>query len=177
LVRGLAALQRCELADIIIPPYTTSLRLFLFQTAFPSGAPALPVPVDAFLGIESRKELPVFAINRGLGVVESGGPVCDTGAEVLLLSLSLADGAAPVATFAVKVLFTETDLKDMGFLTVEAERARPFESDFVASVSEPPLTLTSAELGCNVFSAESFGDLSASLLTSPFIWSAEAPPS
>jgi hypothetical protein len=47
------------------------------------------------------------------------------------------------------VLLTDTDLKLWGFLTVEEARAWPNDDlslDVDASVSDPPLTLTSAEL-------------------------------
>lgn len=59
----------------------------------------------------------------------------------------------PVALLdARNVRFTETDLKLWGFFTVEEDRAWPLSADSLvesvlnASVSEPPLTLTSAEL-------------------------------
>src|SRR5688500_3735348 len=42
-----------------------SLRRFLFQTAFGSGAAAGRPPFTANLGIESRLPVPVFAISRG----------------------------------------------------------------------------------------------------------------
>jgi len=70
------------------------------------------------------------------------------GAGAPVLSPALA-GVAPVAPFAARnVLFTETALNDMGFLTVEEVRTWPSTADFdfIASLSDPPLTLTSAEV-------------------------------
>lgn len=83
---------------------------------------------------------------------------------------------APVATFAArKVLFTETALKEIGFLIVEVVRlwlfpsASLFEfSDLAASLSDPPLTLTSAELGSRRSSPRDSCGLSDSLFPSPF---------
>lgn len=135
-----------------------NLRLFLFHTALASGAPPAfpPFAVVEARGVESRRLLPVFATNLGLGVddveaVKVVGAVVET---VGPLSPSF-DGVTAVEAFDAKnVLFTETALKEgTGFLTAEVDRIWPpfsspiFEvSAFVTSVSDPPLTLTSAEL-------------------------------
>lgn len=81
-------------------------------------------------------------------------------------------GAAPLA--ARNVLFTDTGLKEVGFLTVEVLRVWPFSSPvpfevsaFAASVSDPPLTLTSAELSSA--SARSDKNFESSLAYPPFI--------
>lgn len=130
------------------------IRLFLFQTALASGVePAFPpLAVVALRGAESRKPLPDFATNLGLAPVLVEGPTWVVVDGAVPLSPSF-EGAAAVAPLAArKVLFTETGLKDANFFTVDAERTWPFSSPrflvsaFEASVSDPPLTLTSAEL-------------------------------
>lgn len=69
--------------------------------------------------------------------MEDAEPAADSGLEVI--------AAAPLA--ARNVLLTETDLKLSGFLTADELRVLPLSSslDLDASVSEPPLTLTSAD--------------------------------
>lgn len=135
-----------------------NIRLFLFHTALASGAPPAfpPFAVVEARGVESRRPLPDFATNLGFGVVEveavkAVGAVLEAAGP---LSPTF-DGTAAVEAFDAKnVLFTETALKEgTGFLRVEVVRAWPplsspiFEaSAFVPSVSDPPLTLTSAEL-------------------------------
>lgn len=84
------------------------------------------------------------------------------------------EGAAGVAPFAArKVLLTETGLKEVGFFTADAVRTWPFSSPavfevsaFEASVSDPPLTLTSAEL--TIDSTFSVSGLSSYLSALPF---------
>jgi hypothetical protein len=98
---------------------------------------------------EPPKLLPDFATSLSLEAdepaipgcgVEEVDPAADSGREELLV--------APLV--AKKVLLTETDLKLFG-LTLDDVRAWLLESDLPlgsaldASVSEPPLTLTSAE--------------------------------
>jgi len=68
------------------------------------------------------------------------------------LSLDLAAAVEPPALDARKVLLTETALKVVGFLTVDEVLSWPLssfrgfdESALDASVSDPPLTLTSVE--------------------------------
>ncbi len=75
--------------------------------------------------------------------VEEADPAADSGREVA--------PAAPLA--AKKVLLTDTALKLFGFAAVEEVRMWPLPSANLwersaldASVSEPPLTLTSVEL-------------------------------
>ena len=129
-----------------------NLRLFLFQTALASGAiPGFPPFVTAEARvIESRSLLPLFAINLGLA---------GTGDELPKLGVELADfspgfeGGAEMdpGRVAKNVLFTETGLNDVIFLTVDPVRTWPFSSCslefsvFVASVSDPPLKLASVD--------------------------------
>jgi hypothetical protein len=120
-----------------------------FQTKFGSGAPdgfpftlsvlEAPPRVLPDLATSFRREADDVAV--GCGVVEVD-PAADSGRDVALVAL----------LDARNVRFTETDLKLWGFLTVDEDRACPFSpasfavSVLDASVSEPPLTLASAEL-------------------------------
>jgi hypothetical protein len=145
----------------------------LFHTAFASGAaPGFP-PFAAVevRGAESRRPLPDFATNRGLAaVLKAPGWAA---AAVAALSPSF-EGVAGVAPFAArKVLLTDTGLNDVGFFTADAVRTWPFSSPavfevsaFDASVSDPPLTLTSVELTND--STLSVSGLSSSLSALPF---------
>lgn len=138
--------DRNHLKDLVV-----ALRRFLFHTALGSGpaaglaplAAALspgeePVPVPDFatsLGREDRVEVPdgeelrievEFVFSPGLVAEEMAGPLD-----------------------ARNVLLTETALKVAGFLTVDDVLPCPFSPSRAArdaSVSDPPLTLTSAEL-------------------------------
>lgn len=103
------------------------IRLFLFHTAFASGAaPAFPpFGVVAVRGAESRRPLPDFATSRGLGVEDVRGAAGSEVEPVAPLSPSFT-GVAPLA--ARKVLLTDTALKVVGFLTVEVVRKWPFSS-------------------------------------------------
>lgn len=123
------------------------LRRFLFHTAAPSGAGR---PVWDSEDLEaSRKPLAALATSLGFGVVEVLGGAAEA-TEVGALSPTLGAFAFDVTLDARKVLLTETDLKVAGFLTEEVLEwplSSFFEmSGFEASVSEPPLMLTSAEL-------------------------------
>jgi hypothetical protein len=126
-------------------------RRFLFQTALASGpeAPLAPLTVEANLG--PAAPLPVFAISLGRedNVDTPVGVVLRL--EAFDLSVDLTAGLLAGPPFAArKVLLTETALKVAGFLAVDEDRtwlpSLLFESPLDASVSEPPLTLTSAEL-------------------------------
>jgi hypothetical protein len=137
----------------------------LFQTALASGAEPGVFPfADAdVLGLESRTPLADFATSRGLDAAVKGD--CDVAGATLSPSFGVAE-VAPLA--ARKVLLTETVLKDMGFFMVEEVRTWPFSSPavfevsaFEASVSDPPLTLTSAEM-----MADSAGSVSGLMLPS-----------
>lgn len=125
------------------------VRLFLFHTALASGAAPdlLPAPVAAALEVDI-KLLPDFATSRGFDT-----RVADAVEElVVALPVTLSpdfDGMGPAAPFAArKVLLTDTALNDIGFLTVEEVRTWPstVPFDFIASLSDPPLTLTSADV-------------------------------
>lgn len=121
-------------------------------------------------GVESRRLLPVFATRRGLGVEEAEGATGSEAEPEAALSPGF-EGPAPLA--ARNVLFTETALKEVSFLTVEVLRTWPFSSPwpfdvsaFEVSVSDPPLTLTSAEL--MIASVRSDSNLDSSFAYSPF---------
>lgn len=107
------------------------------------------VPSDDF-DEASRKPLPVFATNRGRNVVEVGPAGVLVAVKEIFSPIFGVD--VPDTLAARKVLLTDTDLNDASFLTLESVRRCPLPSlaDFVvsafdASVSDPPLTLTSAE--------------------------------
>jgi hypothetical protein len=148
------------------------LRRFLFHTALASGVPPTFPPFAAaeVRGVESLRPLPDFATSRGLGADKDKGAAGTEPTTPLSPGLAKVVPVEPLA--ARNVLFTETALNDFG-LTVEADRPWPFSSvwlfevsAFVASVSDPPLTLTSAEL--TTPSPPSLSGLSASLLKSSF---------
>lgn len=123
-------------------------RRFLFQTALPSGA-GRPFCVSEDLDA-SRRIPPLFATSLGLGVAEVLAGLAVGGTGVVGFSPTLGAPVLEAALDAKKVLFTETDLKVVGFF-VDEVRECPLSSFldascFEASVSDPPLTLTSAEL-------------------------------
>ena len=124
-----------------------SLRLFLFQTALASGVDAgfEPFNTEENRGTASLIPLPAFATSRGLeaerAVVPGGGVLelvggLSPGFGVVLLGLPLD---------ARNVLFTETALNVAGFFAEDPDRPWPLSAR-EASVSDPPLMLTSAEL-------------------------------
>ena len=123
---------------------------FLFQTTLGSGAAAgFPPLAFEYRGTEPLP-LPVFATRRGRAdkVAEPGGGVeLETG-----LSVGLVEMEPALALDAKKFLLTESALNVAGFLTEEAVRPCDLSSSLAfdpsgreASVSDPPLTLTSAE--------------------------------
>lgn len=133
-----------------------SSRRFLFQTTLGSGAVAgfPPLTAEENRGAESRAPLPVFATSRG----RETESVADPGGGVLVPVVGFSpalETVLPGAALAAKnVLFTETALNVAGFLAA-AEPVRPWllspslclaQSEREASVSDPPLTLASAEL-------------------------------
>lgn len=127
------------------------LRLFLFHTELPSGAPGFPLELKVL--VEPPKLLPDFATSFRREAVEAvvpgageeeADPVAESGLEEAFV--------APLD--ARKVLLTETDLKLLGFAAVDEVRTWPSlasadlweeGSALDVSVSEPPLTLTSVE--------------------------------
>jgi hypothetical protein len=117
----------------------------LFQTALALGAALAPFAPDPFV----TKPLPVLATS--LGRVAVRVPVGADAALAVVGALSLALGWAPGAgALAVrKVLLTLIALNDAGFFA--AEETRLLESlvldasDLAASLSDPPLMLTSVE--------------------------------
>ena len=144
------------------------LRLFLFQTALASGAPSLP-PFTASEDFDeaSRKPLPVFATRRGRRDVEVGLLVV-LGDVKEIFSPSLEGTVVPDAFAARNDLLTDTDLNDANFLILESVRRCPLPSAvvlvvsaFEASVSDPPLTLTSVDT--TLESTCSASDLESSL--------------
>lgn len=133
------------------------IRRFLFQTTLGSGAEGgfPPLTTDENRGAASRIPAPAFATNRGRDadkVVDPGGGVLE---PVAGLSLVLETVLLGLAFDARNVLLTETALNVAGFLAEDAVRPWPLSPSFFAqsvreaSVSDPPLTLTSAELSCS----------------------------
>lgn len=126
----------------------------MFQTALGSGAPAAfpPAPVDPLL---PSRETPSFATSRGRAADEA--PLADCGVERDEAEEGLSrdldvEPAAAGALLPRKVLLTDTDLKVAGFLMADevllcalSPSLEAVPSGLDASVSEPPLTLTSAE--------------------------------
>jgi hypothetical protein len=104
----------------------------------------LPAPAAAALEVDI-KLLPDFATSRGFDT-----RVADAVAELVVeLTVPLSPAFGGVGPFAArKVLLTDTALNDIGFLTVEEVRTWPstVPFDFTASLSDPPLTLTSADV-------------------------------
>lgn len=135
--------------DVIETGYINNIRLFLFQTALGSGPPGTlpPFTPGENLGTESFAPMPSLATSLGRELnkpKEAGGGVLElpTGRSAVL------DGVTVVFALAArKVLLTDTALKVAGFFTDESVRECPRSPSRwrVPSVSEPPLTLTSAE--------------------------------
>lgn len=133
------------------------LRRFLFQTVLGSGTDAGLPPLAEKRGRESRLPLPVFAMRRGR-FAATADPVSRTpgvpGAAGLL-SPAFEAGVSDPLLDARNVLLTDTALNVAGRLTVEDVLACPLSglgldgSAFDASVSDPPLTLTSVEGPCS----------------------------
>lgn len=125
----------------------------MFHTALGSGATAVLAPLTAVdkRGDESLTPGPVFATRRGREAESDDDPEGGVLEPCTGLSTALEPGAALEAK---KVLFTETALKVAGFLAEEFVRpcslslslCRPNRE---ASVSDPPLKLTSAEYDCS----------------------------
>lgn len=134
--------------------YRSSLPRLRFHTTLGSGAAAGFPPLAVVRGNESRTALPDLTTRRGLDAVkvpEPGGGVF----EPSPFSPSTGDGPVEPALAARNFLLTETALK-VAFLTVELVRRCPLSPSFSfdpsvrdISVSEPPLTLGSAELACS----------------------------
>ena len=110
------------------------------------------MPFEPVSFTEPLKLLPVFATNLSRDPEEPGVDGWDVVDAKVAADLSPVFEEEAAALFAArKVLLTDTDLKLEGFLTDE-ERTLPLSSlsfeisVFDASVSDPPLTLTSAEL-------------------------------
>jgi hypothetical protein len=125
-----------------------NLRLFLFQTAFGSGAAPL-VPFTPAEDLATRPE-PDLATKRGRAAVRDMVPAGDARVDEAVDLSATFEGALVEAPLAArKVLLTETGLNEAGFLTDEEVRPWPFSSglsfDREASLSDPPLMLTSAE--------------------------------
>lgn len=107
----------------------------------------LPAPSVAVLEVDI-KLLPDFATRRGFDTTELDG-VAELGVEAPATLSPALGGIGPVVPFAArKVLFTDTALNDIGFLTVDEVRTWPSITpfDFIVSLSDPPLTLTSADV-------------------------------
>lgn len=125
------------------------LRLFLFHTTLGSGAAAgfPPFVSDENLGVELPVPLPDFATKRGRDMDKVAEPVGGVLEPAAGLSLVL-DETFGFALEARKVLLTETALNVAGFFVEAPARIWPLSPSFArdASVSDPPLTLTSAEL-------------------------------
>lgn len=133
------------------------LRRFLFQTVLGSGAVAGLPPLAAKRGIESRLPLPVLAMRRGRfeAAADWGGWALGVPGAAGLLSPGF-EAVAPGPAFEARnVLLTDTALNVAGFLTVDDVRAWSLSSPdwdaspLDASVSDPSLTLTSAEVVCS----------------------------
>jgi hypothetical protein len=125
------------------------LRRFLFQTELGSGAVAgLPFVVRVLVA-PPRLE-PDFATSFNLEAEDPEVPVGVVDV-VFAADASGRDTEPEAALAARKVRLTDTDLKVCGFLTADEVRTWPLSSDDLmpfevdASVSDPPLTLTSAE--------------------------------
>lgn len=118
----------------------------MFHTAFPSGAPPElpPAPGPVKRHDDESNPLPDLATRRGL----------DT--RVLEVVVGEAEAPAPLSPFfgavelvaplaAKNFLFTDTALKEIGFLAVEDVRICPSPFVLSASLSDPPLTLPSVD--------------------------------
>lgn len=132
-------------------PDYTHVRRFLFHTAAGSGAaPGLPFERDEKRGLEPPAPVPVFATSRGRDMDKAAEPVGGVLEPAAGLSLVFEARPEELDLAAKKVLFTETALNVGGFLVGELVRPWPRSPClFFASVSDPPLTLTSAELICS----------------------------
>lgn len=117
-------------------------RRFLFQTAPASGPDFPPFTPDDF----ATRPLPVLATSRGR--VAFRVPAWAGAGAVVGGAFSVVLGCAGAAALAVrKVLLTLIALKDAGFFAETRPLPLPLEaSDLAASVSDPPLMLTSVEL-------------------------------
>ena len=120
------------------------IRLFLFHTTFPSGAPPELLPVPEFI-LEDDESRPLdLATRRGFGarLLEDGVGEADApaGLSPFFAATEL------VAPFAAKnFLFTDTDLNEIGFFVVDDVRTCPSPLALSASLSDPPLTLPSVD--------------------------------
>lgn len=127
--------------------WTAGLRLFLFHTALGSGAVPLP-PLRPAEDLEISPD-GALAIRRGLAAARDALPGVDAPDPAADLSFPFKGAFVEAPLAARKVLLTETALKEVGFLTDDEVRPCPFSSglsfDREASVSDPPLMLTSAE--------------------------------
>jgi hypothetical protein len=106
-----------------------------------------PAPVTAAREVDI-KLLPDFATSLGFDTKDADA-VAELAVELPVPLSPGLGGVGPVAPFAArKVLLTDTALNDIGFLTVEEVRTWPstVPFDFTASLSDPPLTLTSADV-------------------------------
>jgi len=147
------------------PGHSTGIRWFLFQTELALGAAGFPLGPKVLLpppipdcDLETSLSFEAEALALPDAGVEEADPAIESGLEI--------EDVAPLA--ARNVLLTETDLKLVGFLTAEALRKWLLSSslDFEASVSEPPLTLTSAD--CTSSSTRSVACLFSISLCVPF---------
>lgn len=120
------------------------IRLFLFHTAFPSGAPPELLPVPEFI-LEDDESSPLdLATRRGFGarLLEVGVGEADAPAGLSPFFTA----TEPVALFAAKnFLFTDTDLNEIGFFVADDVRTCPSPLALSASLSDPPLTLPSVD--------------------------------
>lgn len=129
---------------------TVDVRRFLFQTAFASGAPGL-LPLTAKRGSESLLPLPALATRRGREADSADGPGGGVFEPPMGRSVTFEGMPELFALAARKVLLTETALKVAGFLAAEPVRLWLWFPSLArdASVSDPPLTLTSVECSCS----------------------------
>jgi hypothetical protein len=159
--------------ELYLSIHSKYIRLFLFQTAFPSGAAFPPFAEVELLMLDWPKPLPDFATRRGFETFDvegARGVIVDPAAPLSPTFI----GVAPAAPLAAKnVLLTETALKD--FLTVEELRVWPSPCvfDFMASVSEPPFTLTSADVAATSIWSVSFDGVSTLACSATGGWSLE----
>ena len=120
--------------------------MFLFHTAFPSGAPLeLPPALEPPRRDEDESNpLPDFATRRGFEtrVLEVGVGEAEAPAP-LSPFFAAVEAVAPLA--ARNFLFTDTLLKEIGFLAVEDVRTCPSAFALSASLSDPPLALPSVD--------------------------------
>lgn len=113
-----------KLVQSNLPPATSvHLRLFLFHTAFGSGAAAgfPPFASDENRGVEVPVPLPDFATKRGRDMDKVAEPVGGVLEPVAGLSLVL-DETLGFALAARKVLLTETALNVAGLFAEDPAR-------------------------------------------------------